>query len=106
MKIKTHQFSGAALLLAVALFTPVHTRADSGIVSESISTFRQMKPESDAKSLKAGDTMAKVCNGCKRVTLVRIVSVGQGQLNLAKEPCTYCGSKDTYLAIAEKPAAK
>ena len=106
MKINHVKIGLLALALGLAASLPFTARADSGIVSQTIAAYQPVKPGMDLSRLKAGDLVVKVCKDCHHVTLIRIVSVGQGPAGFAAEKCAYCGSMNTYFAVPDDKTVK
>jgi len=104
MKNTIMQRSLIALTLGLTLALPLTTRA-GGNIGQKIARFEPMKSAAEVEQLKQDDTVVKVCNGCKSVTLVRIEKGGKGMYDIVAKKCEYCGSEDTYLAVTHQEIA-
>jgi phosphoribosylformylglycinamidine (FGAM) synthase-like amidotransferase family enzyme len=101
MKKQTMQRGIMAVALGLALAFPLTTRA-GGNIGQMIAKFEPIKSAMDLEQLKQDASVVKVCNGCKSVTLVRIERGGKGLYDIAAKKCEYCGSEDTYVAVAKQ----
>jgi hypothetical protein len=106
MKTNRIRSLNTALVFGFAFFLVAHAHADSSTVWDAIGKFAPVKSPEKIKSLKPGEMVVKVCNACKQVTLIHVVSVGQGHYDLQSQKCEYCGSSDTYLAVPAVEKAK
>ena len=93
-----------ALLLGFALFLPILAHADDVIISESISNFQRLK--ADVEAATASKPVAKAADYSGYITFVRLVSVNQGQLNLAWEKCEPGRKQNNNVASLEAAIVK
>ena len=90
-----------ALALGVVCALPLTTQA-GGNLGQMIAKFEPVKSTKQIEELKQDDTVVKVCSACKSVTLVRIEKSGKGLYDVVAKKCEYCGSEDTYVAVATR----
>lgn len=97
VKIIQRGFLAAAVALSLLLPVAAHAGGNGHVVAK----FETMSGD-QMSQLKPGDTVVKVCRGCGAVQLIRVDKEGMG-MDFTNKKCEYCGSEDTYFAVAKQP---